>query len=76
MKIKPEECEITVDQNGKMIRHIPTNRCIAVRDQLVNQVSLDELYKELEDEINRLEASGELESKATRILIKEEGTLH
>lgn len=75
MKITLDECDFDDKwaESGIRLHHRPTGRCIATMD---TRVTKEELFIQLQEEINRLEASGELHLKSTRIIIEDGRTIH
>jgi hypothetical protein len=55
MKLKREDCEFSREPGWNRIRHLPTDRCVACRD---DEITDDELFLQLEKELLRLEELG------------------
>lgn len=60
MKINPEDCEIIIKEGRTLMRHKPTNRCIFAVD---DNASSAELFEQLQQDVDRLEAKGLLGNK-------------
>lgn len=73
MKIEIEDCEFKVEKDGMYtVHHRPTGRCVSC---VKGNATEDEVFKELQLSINRLEELGLLDQRkgVGEIIIRDDG---
>lgn len=71
MQIKREDCKFYHENGWHRVLHLPTNRSVGCTD---NTTTDDELFRELEYDLNALEDLGLLEQHNNVICIREENS--
>lgn len=75
MKIERSDCEVVRRKGWNRIHHRPTNRCVVCQS---DDISDEELFHQLQADIDRLESLGLLEDHKDFMFVdvKDEETLH